>query len=145
MTPAQKQLVQSTWNQVLPIADTAAAMFYRRLFEIDPSTETLFGKTDMAKQRKKLLQVLSMAVASLDRLDALTSAVEDLGRRHANYGVADAHYDSVGVALLWTLEQGLGKDWTPEVAAAWTDVYGLLAGIMRNSMRAAIQARKSAA
>jgi hemoglobin-like flavoprotein len=133
MTPEQKQLVRETWNQVAPIADAAADMFYGRLFEADPTTRKLFQATDMAAQRQKLLQTLSFAISGLDDLDALVSKVEDLGRRHADYGVTDAHYDSVGAALLWTLEQGLGRAWTPAVASAWTEIYGLLSGIMRNA------------
>jgi hemoglobin-like flavoprotein len=133
MTPEQKRLVRDTWKQVAPIADAAAGMFYRRLFEIDPTTRGLFRGTDMVAQRKKLLQTLAFAISGLDDLDALASKVEDLGRRHAGYGVTDAQYDSVGAALLWTLEQGLGPAWTPAVSAAWTEVYQLLSGIMRNA------------
>jgi hemoglobin-like flavoprotein len=133
MTPEQKRLVRDTWKQVVPVADAAAAMFYHRLFEIDPSTRELFRATNMVVQRKKLLQTLAFAIGGLDNLDALVSKVEDLGRRHAGYGVTDAHYDSVGAALLWTLEQGLGQAWTQPVAAAWAEVYRLLSGIMRNA------------
>jgi hemoglobin-like flavoprotein len=142
MTPIQKSLVQSTWKQVVPLADAAAIMFYDRLFEIDPSTKPLFRQSDMPHQRKKLVQIIGTAVASLDRLDALVPVVEDLGRRHADYGVKDEHYDSVGAALLWTLEQGLGTAWTPEVKAAWTDTYVLLSTVMRTAMA---QATKAAA
>jgi hemoglobin-like flavoprotein len=138
MTPAQKRLVQATWKQVVPVADAAAAMFYARLFLIDPTTRQLFRGTDMAQQRKKLLQVIGVAVAGLDRLDALMPAVADLGRRHAGYGVRDEHYDSVGAALLWTLEQGLGNSWNAEVKAAWSEVYTLLSGVMRRAQREAI-------
>jgi len=137
MTPAQKQLVQTTWGQVVPIADAAAAMFYARLFLIDPSTRPLFRATDLAQQRKKLMHVIGMAVTGLDKLDALVPTVEDLGRRHAGYGVRDEHYDSVGAALLWTLEQGLGSAWNDETKAAWTEVYGLLSGVMRRAQREA--------
>jgi len=137
MLATQKKLIQGTWAQVVPIADQAATIFYQRLFEIDPSTCALFNTTDMAQQQKKLIQILSVAVSSLDNLGALGKTVEDLGRRHAGYGVKDAHYDSVGVALLWTLEQGLGAAWTPEAAAAWKEVYGLLSSIMRNAQQEA--------
>jgi hemoglobin-like flavoprotein len=119
MTPEQKRLVENTWKQVAPIADAAAEIFYGRLFEIDPTTRKLFRATDMVAQRKKLLQTLSFAINGLNDLDALASKVEDLGRRHAGYGVTDPQYDSVGAALLWTLEQGLGQAWTPAVASAW--------------------------
>lgn len=137
MTPAQKNLVQNTWTLVVPIADTATAMFYERLFEIDPGSRELFQKTDMAEQRLKLLQVLSVAVAGLDDLDRLIPIVENLGRRHAGYGVKDEHYDSVGAALLWTLQQGLGAAWNPETAAAWTEVYGVLSTVMRRAQKEA--------
>ena len=133
MTPEQKRLVRDTWRQVAPVADGAAGMFYHRLFEIDPTTRKLFRATEMVAQRKKLVQTLAFAIGGLDNLDALVSKVEDLGRRHAGYGVTDAQYDSAGAALLWTLEQGLGHAWTPAVAAAWTEVYQLLSGIMRNA------------
>ena len=133
MTPEQKKLVQGTWGQVIPIADQAATMFYDRLFEIDPGARALFRATDMAQQRKKLLQVLSVAIAGLDHLDTLVPTVEDLGRRHVRYGVKDAHYNSVGAALLWTLEKGLGKAWSADAAAAWAEVYGVLSGVMRRA------------
>jgi hemoglobin-like flavoprotein len=140
MTPAQKDLVQNTWALVVPIADTATAMFYERLFEIDPGSKELFQKTNLAEQRLKLLQVLSVAIAGLDDLDRLVPIVETLGRRHAGYGVKDEHYDSVGAALLWTLQKGLGSAWNPETAAAWTEVYGLLAGVMRRAQKDAANA-----
>ena len=138
MLSTQKKLIQDTWAQLVPTAGQAATIFYQRLFEIDPSARALFRTTDMAQQRKKLIQILSVATSSLDNLGALSKTVEDLGRRHAGYGVKDAHYDSVGIALLWTLEQGLGSAWTPEVAAAWKEVYGLLSGIMRQAQQAAV-------
>ena len=138
MTPAQKKLVQASWGRVVPIADAAAATFYGRLFLIDPTTRPLFRAADMARQRKKLMDVIGMAVAGLDRLDALVPTVEDLGRRHANYGVKDEHYDSVGAALLWTLEQGLGSAWNAETKAAWAEVYGLVSGAMRRAQREAM-------
>jgi hemoglobin-like flavoprotein len=138
MTPAQKKLVRTTWAQVGPVADTAAALFYARLFLIDPSTRPLFRTTNMVQQRKKLLHVIGVAVSGLDRLDALVPVVEDLGRRHATYGVKDEHYESVGAALLWTLEQGLGDAWNAETKAAWSEVYGLLSGIMRRAQREAM-------
>jgi hemoglobin-like flavoprotein len=93
---------------------------------------------DMKEQRRKLMQMLTAAVKGLDRLEQLVPVVEDLGRRHAHYGVADAHYDTVGAALLWTLEKGLGSAFTPETQEAWAAVYGLLASVMKQSARAAL-------
>jgi hemoglobin-like flavoprotein len=138
-TPTQTALVQSSFAIIAPIADDAAALFYQRLFEIDPSLRRMFPE-DMTGQRKKLMQMLTAAVKGLDRLDQLVPVVQDLGRRHATYGVTDAHYDTVGAALLWTLKMGLGKGFTPEMKEAWATVYGLLATTMRDAARQALAA-----
>ena len=132
MTLDQKQLVQKTWEKVLPISDSAATLFYGRLFELDPSTRPLFARTNMPDQRKKLMHAIGVAVNGLDMLDKLIPAVRELGRRHLFYGVTHEHYSSVGRALIWTLEQGLGADFTPEVKEAWTTVYRLLADTMKD-------------
>ena len=139
VTVAQKTLVQESFAKIVPIADDAAALFYTRLFELDPSLRQMF-KSDMAEQRKKLVQMLTAAVKGLDRLDQLVPVVQDLGRRHARYGVADAHYDTVGAALLWTLEKGLGEAFTPDTKEAWATVYGILAGTMKEAAREALAA-----
>ena len=131
MSPEQKTLVQVTWRQLVPIADTAASMFYGRLFWIDPSARDLFDGVDLEKQRGKLIHALTMVVGALDRIDELVPTIADLGRRHAGYGVTDDHYDSVGAALMWSLEEGLGNAWTEEVKAAWGAAYDLLSGVMR--------------
>ena len=135
MHESQVTLVQESWEQVLPIADTAAQLFYQRLFELDPSLRQLFTQTDMEEQRKKLMQMITVAVRGLARLDELAPAVEALGNRHAGYGVTDAHYDTVATALLWTLEQGLGEGFTPEVRDAWIETYTILATVMQSGAR----------
>ena len=134
VTDVQRKLVQSTFAAIVPIADDAAMLFYQRLFEIAPELRPMF-RGDMTEQRKKLMQMLTAAVKGLDRLDQLVPVVEELGRRHVGYGVADAHYDTVGAALLWTLEKGLGNAFTPDVKDAWIAVYGLLAGTMKNAAK----------
>jgi hemoglobin-like flavoprotein len=126
----QIELVQSSFARVEPIADTAAALFYTRLFELDPSLRLMF-KGNMAEQGKKLMTTLKVVVNGLTRLEALVPAVQALGRRHARYGVTDEHYDTVAEALLWTLQQGLGEYFTPDVAAAWCAAYGILADVMK--------------
>jgi hemoglobin-like flavoprotein len=130
MTPTQVERIRQSWSAVEPIGDVAATLFYDRLFELDPSLRRLFGRTDMARQRTVLMQTLTVVVKSLDRLDELVPAIEALGRRHAGYGVREAHYDSVGAALLWTLGQGLGDGFTPDVRDAWTEAYTTLASVM---------------
>jgi hemoglobin-like flavoprotein len=130
MNPTDIDLIRSSWSGVEPIADTAAGLFYGRLFELDPAIERLFRRTDMAAQRKILMQTLTVVVKSLDKLDQLVPAVQALGRRHAGYGVRESHYGTVGEALLWTLQQGLGASFTPPVRAAWAEAYGILASVM---------------
>ncbi|MBV9109194.1 MAG: hemin receptor [Gemmatimonadetes bacterium] len=135
MTPESKILVQESWTAVEPIADAAAELFYGRLFELDPSLRTLF-RGDMKEQGKKLMQMITVVVRGLDRLDQLVPAVEALGRRHAGYGVRDEHYETVAAALLWTLEKGLGDAFTPDVMAAWVEAYSLLATVMQRAAAA---------
>ncbi len=132
MTPKQKVLVQRSFLKVAPIAEQAADLFYARLFKLDPALQPLF-KGDMKEQGRKLMRMIATAVNGLDRLEELVPAVQDLGRRHVVYGVRPTHYDTVGAALLWTLEQGLGPDFAPEVRDAWAAVYGILAGTMKDA------------
>jgi len=132
MTPEQIVLTQTSFAQVLPIADAAASLFYSRLFELDPSLRPMF-KGDMAEQGRKLMTMLNVVVNGLTRLEALIPAVQALARRHAAYGVTDHHYQTVGEALLWTLHQGLGEHFTPSVAAAWSAAYALLADVMKET------------
>jgi hemoglobin-like flavoprotein len=131
---AQKVLVQDSFQLVVPIADTAAELlFYSRLFELDPSLRSLF-RGDMREQGRKLMQMLAVAVAGLDRLDVLVPAVQALGRRRAAYGVEPRHFATVGEALLWTLAQGLGPAFTSDVRAAWAAVYQVIATQMQIGM-----------
>lgn len=130
MTTTQTELVQASFAKVLPLADEAAALFYGRLFELDPALRPLF-KGDLSEQGRKLMQMIGMAVKWLDRWPQLAPVLGELARRHAGYGVRPQHYDTVGAALIWTLEQGLGTAFTPEVKAAWSEVYSKLANTMQ--------------
>ena len=130
MTPKQIKLVQTTWSKVAPIEAHAATLFYNRLFTADPQLRTLF-KSDLAEQKRKLMTMIGLAVNGLAHLDSLIPAVRDLGRRHAEYGVQTKDYNTVGAALLWTLEQGLTQEFTPEVKEAWTAAYTIIATTMQ--------------
>jgi hemoglobin-like flavoprotein len=132
MTPKQIELVQGSWKNVVPIADAAAELFYGRLFSLDPALKPLF-KGNLQAQGRKLMSMISTAVNGLTQLDTLVPAVQDLGRRHVKYGVKDQHYDTVAVALVWTLGQGLGEAFTPEVEEAWVAAYGVLAKTMKDA------------
>ena len=122
-------LVQESWRKVTPIAPQAAELFYNNLFTADPTLKSLF-KGDMEEQGRRLMTMIGVAVGMLDKLDTLVPVVRNLGRRHAGYGVQEAHYNTVGGALLMTLGQGLGAEFTPAVADAWAEVYGVLADTM---------------
>jgi hemoglobin-like flavoprotein len=135
MTPEQVEIIRSSWAQVLPIAGDAAGLFYAKLFQLDPELRPLFA-ANMDEQGRKLMAMIDTAVNGLERLDEIVPAVRALGARHAGYGVEDVDYDTVGIALLWTLEQGLGDAFTTEVKEAWSTVYSLLADTMKNATAA---------
>ena len=132
MKPEEINLVQSTWAQVVPIKEQAAELFYGRLFELDPSLEPLF-KGDMKAQGQKRMAMIGTAVGGLTQPETIVPALRDLGRRHVGYGVQAQHYDTVGAALLWTLETGLGPAFTPETRQAWAQTYDLVAGVMKEA------------
>lgn len=129
MTPQQITLVQATFADVKPIATTAAELFYNRLFTLDPALRPLF-KGDMGQQGQMLMSMIGAAVSGLKDLERLAPVVRQLGARHVRYGVQAQHYATVGSALLWTLDQGLGDKFTPTVREAWTAAYTLLSDVM---------------
>ncbi|MBT8118749.1 MAG: hemin receptor [Gammaproteobacteria bacterium] len=139
MTPQQKELVQKTWVMVVPIADTAAELFYGRLFELEPEYKKMF-KNDMTEQGKKLMKTINIAVEALDDVEPLVPVLKKMGADHAGYGVKERDYNVVGAALLWTLEKGLGDAFTDEVKNAWGAVYELLASVMKSGAAEAEQA-----
>jgi hemoglobin-like flavoprotein len=146
MTPRQTELVRRSFAKVVPIRAEAAALFYGRLFALDPGTRPLF-RGDIAAQGVKLMAALATVVHALDRFDTVLDDVRALARRHVRYGVDERHYATVGAALLWTLEQGLGPDeFTPAVRDAWSTAYALLSGAMieaaREEMAAGAAARQ---
>ena len=131
MTPEEINQVKSSWAKVEPIAEQAAALFYGRLFELYPEVRPYF-KGDMEEQGRKLMAMIGLAVNSLDNLEPLLPAIRESGRRHALYGVKEEDYDKVAGALLWTLEQGLGDDFTDAVKGAWVKTYSTVAKVMKD-------------
>ena len=136
MTTEQIHIIRQTFSLVAPMEDSVATVFYRRLFELGPSLRAMFPPS-LVEQGRKLMQMLGAAIGMLDRPQQLISVLESLGKRHAGYGVRDEHYDTVGEALLWTLERGLGPLFTPEVKTAWAALYGVVARTMKNAANAA--------
>src|SRR6201992_519413 len=129
MTPDQVTLVQESFAKVAPISETAAVLFYDRLFEIAPQVKAMFP-ADMTEQRRKLMATLAAVVNGLGNLNSILPAASALAKRHVSYGAKAEHYPVVGAALLWTLEKGLGDGWTPQIAEAWSAAYGTLSGYM---------------
>ena|SRR5437867_7309915 len=136
-TRQQIHLVQASFEQLKPISDVAARLFYGCLFELDPGLEALFTG-DLEEQGRKLMQMIGIAVKGLDSLEELVPKLLALGGRHAAYGVAEHDYVTVRRALLWTLERGLGAAFTPEMKEAWGTVYKLLADTMKAGARNAV-------
>lgn len=137
MQSEQVRAVQQSFGRLRPRAATVAAAFYERLFALDPTVRSLFTG-DLQAQGQKLMQMLGMAVMGLRELDKLGPVLEDLGKRHGGYGVKAEHYPTVGAALLGTLEQELGEDFTPPLRAAWTEAYGLVAQVMQDAAASAV-------
>lgn len=130
MTPEQVQLVRLSFVSVMDIKLEAGRLFYDRLFTIAPEVRPMF-KGDIEAQSKKLMDTLALAIGSLKNPGALQGMLDNLARRHVSYGVHDEHYDKVGEALLWTLEKGLGADFTSEVKTAWAALYDTVASRMK--------------
>jgi hemoglobin-like flavoprotein len=134
MSPTQLDAIRETFALVALQSDVAARAFYERLFELDPSLRPLF-RSDLEEQGRKLMQMLGAAVRLLDNPQGLTPVLENLGRRHSEYGVRDEHYDTVGEALLSTLSAALGELFTPVAREAWASLYGLVATTMQRAAR----------
>ena len=136
ITPAQITLVQSSFQHVLPIAEVAGLLFYERIFTMAPEARALFGD-DIALQASRTMAAVGKAVDGLDDIEQVAPYLVRLGARHVGYGVVPAHFDLVGAALLWTLEQGLGEAFTPEVHDAWAAAFGVIAAAMLTGMEQA--------
>ena len=132
ITERQKQLVIESFKKVEPISEVAADIFYKKLFEYDPSLKPLF-KSDIKSQGKKLMAALKLAVSSLNDLDALVPVLQKMAIKHVEYGVKVEDYTPVGNALLFALSQGLGEGFTLELKGAWADTYKVMATVMRQA------------
>jgi len=134
MNPTQIALINHSFEQLARAAEEVAATFYGRLFELDPTLRPLF-QHDIVLQGRKFMTMLAVVVRGLGALDRLLTDVENLGRRHVAYGVSDAHYETVEVALLWAIQEQLGAGWTPAIGEAWAAAYRLLADTMQRAAR----------
>jgi nitric oxide dioxygenase len=130
MTGDQIALVKHSWKVFRDIDPAIIGdVFYSKLFVEAPYVRHMF-KTPRPAQSKKLIDMISMIVGRLDRLSELTEDIKKLAVRHVDYGVKPSHYKAVGIALLWTLQQGLGKDWNDATREAWESCYKMLSDTM---------------
>jgi hemoglobin-like flavoprotein len=133
VTPDQIRLAQNSFHPVAALGDTAAMLFYTRLFEPDPSLRAMFPIAVLEMQARKLAAILSVAVHGLTRVDALLSALRAPGRRHVGYGIEPVHCDTVGTALLNTIAAALGDQFDADTRAAWIAAYTLIATAMQQA------------
>ena len=132
LTERQQQLIRASFESVLPNQEAATALFCERLFTLDPQLEALFER-DINKQGCRLMTTIQTVVDHSHCLGRLVPDLRELGRRYDSYGATDRDYDTVAAALIWTLEQQLGADFTAETRAAWTACYGILADEMKSA------------
>jgi hemoglobin-like flavoprotein len=132
MTKERIQLLQQNLLRLLSVSDLTGQLFYKRLFELDPSIRSMF-KADMQEMTRQLMQTVGMIVTGLSTPGEVMSLVAEYGRKHVEYGVVEAHYETVCTALLWTLEQILGSEFTPESHAAWAEAYDFIAKLMKDA------------
>lgn len=137
MTPDQIALVRQSFDMIRPMAGQAAGIFYARLFEIAPETRAMFDGTDMKRQGHKLMGTLNLISHSMDAPGIFASIADELGARHAGYGVRPEHYAPVGAALIFTFRQALSDWFDLETEAAWAAAYDALAARMIAASRTA--------
>lgn len=132
MNPDQIAVITRSFQEVVPVEDALAALFYGRLFTLEPSLRPMFG-ADMRTQGRKFREMLHLIVDSLHAHELLARDLQACGEQHRSYGVRAEHYAPVGAALLWALQQALNERYTPDVAQAWAALYHLIASAMQGA------------
>ncbi len=138
------KLLQESFAEVMGMRAEAAALFYERLFAIDPALRPLFGEADMRSQEMKLMAALALVVGKLRQLGEVIPVLETLAVKHVAYGVEERHYATVGQALIQTLSLAFGARFTPELRNAWLTAYGAISGVMIAAANKAEAARAAA-
>jgi hemoglobin-like flavoprotein len=133
VSPDAVRLIRVSWHQISTRRELMAVMFYGRLFELEPGLRDVFRDTDFHRQRAKFVAMLDLLVRSADQPDDLIREAAQLGRQHAMLNLSSRNYELAGQALLWTLDRSLGLDFTPATRAAWTELYALVASVMRRA------------
>jgi len=134
MDDTHRQLLREAFEELIPLPRRFGELFYRRLFELDPSLRPMFGE-DLERQASMLVNALTVAVMNFLDQRRGARAVRELGARHSSYGVVDAHYETFGEALLWTFEQRFGERFTPALRAAWNEAWKEISALMMEASR----------
>lgn len=121
--------IRNSWSRVAADRQRAGALFYSTLFRLAPDVRPLFP-AEMRGQELKLVNTLGVVVDSLHSLEDILSEVESLGVSHRGYGAEPAHYAVVGEALIATLQEALGDEFTADTREAWTRAYSTLSAAM---------------
>jgi hemoglobin-like flavoprotein len=141
MTDSNILAVKNSWSYIMFQSEEFSGLFYQKLFELNPSLRHLF-KGNIEEQGSKLMRMLTMIIARLQRLQDIETEVKALGHRHVGYGTRPEHYQTVGQALLWSLENALGDRWSEETRKAWTEAYTIMANTMlQGAQPAAVEER----
>jgi hemoglobin-like flavoprotein len=123
------EAVQRTFEMIVPIADTFAFMFYDRFFAEEPEARPLF-QSDMSTQRIKVMDMLALAVRSMEEPEAMIQELRGLGLRHVTYRVEPEHYITMNEAIVWALAESLGDQFTSSMRRAWEKTLARLAEVM---------------
>ena len=137
MTERQILLVKNSWSYIVTDSEQAGQLFYSRLFEVAPGVKHMFT-SDPKEQSRKLMNMVTLIVTKLQKLDEIINEIKNLAQRHGKYGAKPEHYAVVGECLLWTLEQGLGDKWNSETKDAWVKVYGVLSEAMITNQKTTV-------
>lgn len=139
------RLLRNSFSKIEPVATQVGAVFYNKLFATAPETRALFSP-DMSHQHTKFMSVvrelvslhlrslISLPVTLLNNSEAAMPAIHMLGKRHVQFGVSPAHFDLMRSALMETLAEVLGKEFTPELRSAWQDAFDVMANVMKKGL-----------
>lgn len=129
------ELLRSSFELVAEREPYITKRFYEHLFEKYPQSRPLFSRNAPAKQQEMLQQALAAVIDNLEDVEWLSRELKALGSKHVGYGVTDEMYGWVGDALLTTLAEIAGDQWTPALSSAWTNAYGAIAGLMQEGAK----------
>lgn len=128
-------VLRSSFDLVVEREPHLTHKFYDVLFRRYPQAQPLFRNNPRQEQEKMLTDMLVKIIDHLEDEPWLVHQLGALGSKHASYGVTAEMYGWVGASLLEALEQVASDEWTPELAAAWTEAFQAIASLMQAGAR----------